>query len=64
MTTTIPTLDQPLITLNEQDFLAFADSAIAVIETATDERTLQELRVSLSGKKISLDSIVQANGCT
>ena len=46
MTTTIPTLDQPLITLNEQDFLAFADNAIAVIETATDERTLQELRVS------------------
>ena len=45
-------------------FLAFADNAIAVIETATDERTLQELRVSLSGKKISLDSIVQANGCT
>lgn len=62
MTTTIPTLDQPLITLNEQDFLAFADSAIAVIETATDERTLQELRVSLSGKKSALTALSKQMG--
>lgn len=62
MTTTIPTLDQPLITLNEQDFLAFVDSAIAVIETATDERTLQELRVSLSGKKSALTALSKQMG--
>ncbi|MPX29444.1 phenylalanine--tRNA ligase subunit alpha [Moraxella catarrhalis] len=62
MTTTIPTLDQPLITLNEQDFLAFADSAIAVIETAADERTLQELRVSLSGKKSALTALSKQMG--
>lgn len=62
MTTTIPTLDQPLITLNEQDFLAFADNAIAVIETATDERTLQELRVSLSGKKSALTALSKQMG--
>lgn len=62
MTTTIPTLDQPLITLNEQDFLAFADSAIAVIEAATDERTLQELRVSLSGKKSALTALSKQMG--
>lgn len=62
MTTTIPTLDQSLITLNEQDFLAFADSAIAVIETAADERTLQELRVSLSGKKSALTALSKQMG--
>lgn len=62
MTTTIPTLDQPLITLNEQDFLAFADSAIAVIETAADERTLQELRVSLSGRKSALTALSKQMG--
>ncbi|OAV12794.1 phenylalanine--tRNA ligase subunit alpha [Moraxella catarrhalis] len=62
MTTTIPTLDQPLITLNEQDFLAFADSAIAVIETEADERTLQELRVSLSGKKSALTALSKQMG--
>lgn len=62
MTTTIPTLDQPLATLGEQDFLAFADSAIAVIETAADERALQELRVSLSGKKSALTALSKQMG--
>lgn len=51
ITVNLPTLDAPLATISPDELTAFGDQAVALIETACDEKTLQEFRVNLTGKK-------------
>lgn len=60
--TTIPTLSQPLTSLSEQDFLAFADAASTLINNAQSESELQELKVTLQGKKSDITTLSKQMG--
>ena len=60
--TTIPTLNQPLASLSEQDFLAFADVASTLINNAQSESELQELKVTLQGKKSDITTLSKQMG--
>ena len=60
--TTIPTLNQPLASLSEQDFLAFADAASTLINNAQSESELQELKVTLQGKKSDITTLSKQMG--
>lgn len=60
--TTIPTLNQPLTSLSEQDFLAFTDAASALINNAQSESELQELKVTLQGKKSDITTLSKQMG--
>ena len=60
--TTIPTLNQPLVSLSEQDFLAFADAASTLINNAQSESELQELKVTLQGKKSDITTLSKQMG--
>lgn len=60
--TTIPTLNQPLSELNEQDFANFADLACKLIDDAQNETQLQELKVALQGKKSEITVLSKQMG--
>ncbi|MGP4849225.1 hypothetical protein ACTXGQ_34335, partial [Marinobacter sp. 1Y8] len=50
----LPTLSSELNELNEAQLTEFANAAEALILQVTDARTLQDLRVQLTGKKSPL----------
>lgn len=60
--TTIPTLNQPLASLSEQDFLAFADAVSTLINNAQSESELQELKVTFQGKKSDITTLSKQMG--
>lgn len=55
-TATLPTLSDELSQLTEAQFTEFGDAAEALIATAEDSNALQQLRVTLTGKKSALTS--------
>ena len=60
----LPTLSSELNELNEAQLTDFASAAEALILQVTDARTLQDLRVQLTGKKKPIDGLVKADGQT
>ena len=62
ITVNLPTLDAPLATISPDELTAFGDQAVAMIETACDEKTLQEFRVNLTGKKAALTALSKQMG--
>lgn len=62
ITVNLPTLDAPLATISPDELTAFGDQAVALIETACDEKTLQEFRVNLTGKKAALTALSKQMG--
>lgn len=58
----LPTLAENLTDIHQDDFNTFADVAIELIQTAGDEKTLQELRVNLTGKKSTLTALSKQMG--
>lgn len=59
---TLPNLDLPLDQISATDLEQFAQSAIALINSSTDERCLQDLRVALTGKKSALTNLSKQMG--
>lgn len=61
-TANLPSLSQTLTDLNQADLQQFGDQAIAIITNTTDEKTLQELRVNLTGKKSPISALSKQMG--
>lgn len=58
----IPNLDKALTELDKQQFVAFEQQAVQLIEQAQNEQQLQELRVNLTGKKSALTALSKQMG--
>ena len=58
----LPNLDENLINLSHDDFKDFAQKASILIAKADNEKTLQELKVNLMGKKAILTTLSKQLG--
>lgn len=58
----LPSLELPLAQIDAQMLTQFGDQAILLINTASDEKTLQEFRVQLTGKKAVLTALSKQMG--
>ncbi|MDO5651235.1 MAG: phenylalanine--tRNA ligase subunit alpha [Moraxella sp.] len=59
---TLPILSENLNEIDEAKFNTFIDEAVACIYQASDEKSLQELRVQLTGKKAALTALSKQMG--